>query len=134
MLCTHFGITNSGPITYKSPPMNVRKNAMPIGIVSKGRIDSDISKCLAIKGGQHNILSESITYQETSLAAENMGKHKRLARLNFSELKGLYAYLGITASLMNLKLQPNNVQLIKLVKMMKINPYKQKERKDRPAA
>jgi hypothetical protein len=53
------------------------------------RIDSDVSKGLATKAKQHNILSESITYQETSLAIEKHEKHKKIARLDFLGAKGV---------------------------------------------
>jgi hypothetical protein len=43
----------------------------------KERIDSDVSKDLAIKDEQHNILSKSITSQKTSLATEKHGKHQK---------------------------------------------------------
>jgi hypothetical protein len=36
----------------------------------KERIDLDVSKGSTTKAEQHNILFESITYQETSLATE----------------------------------------------------------------
>jgi hypothetical protein len=39
----------------------MKKEALPIGAVSKVRIDSDVSKCLATKAEQHNTLSVSIT-------------------------------------------------------------------------
>ena len=66
-------------------------------------IDSDISKGSAIKAEQYNILSESITSQKTSLATKKYGKRQKPARLDFSGAKGLYTYLVITASLMEIK-------------------------------
>jgi hypothetical protein len=53
----------------------------------KERIDSDVSKGLATKAEQHNILSESITSQKTSLATEKHGQCSKLARLDFSGVK-----------------------------------------------
>ena len=65
------------PITVESSA----KRGLLVGM--KERIDSDVSKGSAMKDKQHNILSESITYQETSLATEKHEKHKKIARLNF---------------------------------------------------
>ena len=62
---------------------------MPIGAVSKVRIDLVLTKCLATKDEQHNILSESITSQKTSLAIEKHGKCQKLAGLDFSGAKGV---------------------------------------------
>jgi hypothetical protein len=53
----------------------------------KERIDLDISKGLATKAKQHNILTESITSQKTSLATEKHEKRKKPARLDFSGVK-----------------------------------------------
>ena len=69
----------------------------------KEKIDLDVSKGSATKAEQHNILSESITSQKTSLAIEKHGKCQKLARLDFQELNGLYIYLVITTSLMEIK-------------------------------
>jgi hypothetical protein len=55
----------------------------------KERINSDVSKGSATKAKQHNILSESITSQKTSLATENHEKRKKIARLDFSGAKGV---------------------------------------------
>ena len=55
----------------------------------KERIDSDRTKGLATKAEQHNILSESTTYQQTSLATEKHEKRKKIARLHFSGDKGV---------------------------------------------
>jgi hypothetical protein len=55
----------------------------------KERIDSDISKGLATKAKQHNILTKSITSQKTSLATEKYVKRKKPARLDFSGAKGV---------------------------------------------
>jgi hypothetical protein len=59
----------------------MKKEALPIGIVSKARIDSDVSKCSDTKAEQHNILFKSITSQETTI--EKHGKHQKSARLDF---------------------------------------------------
>ena len=69
----------------------VRPSAIPAcsGAVSKVRIDSVATKCLATKAEQHNILSESITSQKTSLAIEKHGKHKKPAKIDFSGAKGV---------------------------------------------
>jgi hypothetical protein len=48
------------------------KRGLLVGM--KERFDSDVSKGLAIKAKQHNILSESITSQKTSLVTEKHGK------------------------------------------------------------
>jgi hypothetical protein len=55
----------------------------------KERFDSDVSKGLATKAEQHNILSESITYQKTSLVTKKHGKRQKSARLDFSGAKGV---------------------------------------------
>ena len=57
--------------------------------MSKVKIDSAVSKGSAIKAEQHNILSESITYQETSLATEKHEKRTKIARLDFLGAKGV---------------------------------------------
>ena len=57
--------------------------------MSKVRIDSDVSKGSATKAEQHNILSESITSQKTSLATEKHGKRQKIARLDFLGAKGV---------------------------------------------
>jgi hypothetical protein len=56
---------------------------------TKERIVSDVSKGSATKAEQHNILSESMTSQKTSLATEKHGKRQKSARLDFSEAKGV---------------------------------------------
>jgi hypothetical protein len=55
----------------------------------KERFDSDVSKGLATKAEQHNILSESITSLKTSLVTEKHGKRQKSARLDFSGAKGV---------------------------------------------
>ena len=50
----------------------------------KEKVGSDINECSAIRTKQHNIHSKQISSQETSLAVEKRGKHKKLARLDFS--------------------------------------------------
>jgi len=55
----------------------------------KQRIDSDVSKGSVTKAEQHNIISESITSQKTSLAIEKHGKCQKPARLDFSGVKGV---------------------------------------------
>jgi hypothetical protein len=55
----------------------------------KERFDLDVNKGLATKVEQHNILSESITSQKTSLAIERHGKRQKSARLNFLGAKGV---------------------------------------------
>ena len=57
--------------------------------MSKVKIDSAVSKGSATKAEQHNILYESITYQETSLATEKHEKHKKIARVDFLGAKGV---------------------------------------------
>ena len=80
----YFGKTNEKrPITVESSA----KRGLLVGM--KERIDSDVSKGSATKAEQHNILSKSITSQETSLAIEKHGKRKKIARLDFSEAKGV---------------------------------------------
>ena len=80
----YFGKTNKKrPITVESSA----KRGLLRGM--KERIDSDVSKGSATKAKQHNILSESITYQETSLATEKHEKHKKIARLDFFRDKGV---------------------------------------------
>jgi hypothetical protein len=49
----------------------------------------NVSKGSATKAEQHNILSESIISQKTSLATENMGNARKFARLDFSGAKGV---------------------------------------------
>jgi hypothetical protein len=73
-------------------------------------IDSDVSKDLATKAEQHSIVFESITSQKVSLATEKLEKHQKSGRLDFLELKGLYTYLVMTASLLEIKpLRATNV-------------------------
>jgi hypothetical protein len=55
----------------------------------KERFDSDVSKGLATKAEQHNILSESITSSKTSLVTEKQGKRHKSARLDFLGVKGV---------------------------------------------
>jgi hypothetical protein len=55
----------------------------------KERFDSDVSKGSATKAEQHNILSESITSQKTSLVTEKHGKRQKSVRLDFSGAKGV---------------------------------------------
>jgi hypothetical protein len=62
------------------------KRGLLVGM--KEKIDSDISKGLATKAKQHNILSESITSQKISLATEKCGKCQKSTRLDFSGAKG----------------------------------------------
>jgi hypothetical protein len=69
----------------------------------KERFDSDVSKGSATKAEQHNILSESITSSKTSLVTEKQGNDRNQLDLIFQELKGLYIYLVITTSLMEIK-------------------------------
>jgi hypothetical protein len=71
------------PITVESSA----KRGLLVGV--KERNDSDVRKGSAIKAEQHNILSESITYQKTSLAIEKQGKRQKSARLNFLGTKGV---------------------------------------------
>jgi hypothetical protein len=61
------------------------KRGLLVGM--KERINSDISKCSAIKAKQHNILTKSTTSQKTSLAIEKHEKRKKPARLDFPEAK-----------------------------------------------
>jgi hypothetical protein len=68
-------------------------------LMRKGRS----SKGSATKAEQHNNLSESITSQKTSLVIEKHRKRHKSARLDFSGVKGLYTYLVITTSLMEIK-------------------------------
>jgi hypothetical protein len=75
----YFGKTNV------KKPITIRSSAKQ-GLL--GRIDSDMSESSAFKAKQHNITSGSITSQETSLATEKHGKHKKSARLDFSGVKG----------------------------------------------
>jgi hypothetical protein len=75
----YFGKTNV------KKPITIRSSAKQ-GLL--GRLDSDMSKSSAFKVKQHNITSESITSQETSLATEKHVKHKKSARLDFSGVKG----------------------------------------------
>jgi len=85
----YFGSTSKRPITSESLAMSMKKDALPIGAVSKVRINSIATKCSATKARQHNILSESITSQKTSLAIEKHGKHKKPAKIDFSGAKGV---------------------------------------------
>ena len=71
------------PITVVS----LAKRGLLVGM--KERIDLDVTKGLATKAKQHNILFESITYQETSLATKKHEKRKKIARLDFSGAKGV---------------------------------------------
>jgi len=73
----YFGSTSKRLITPKSSAMSMKKEALPISTVSKVRIVSDVSKGSATKAEQHNILSESITSQKTSLATEKHGKRQK---------------------------------------------------------
>ena len=66
--------------------MSLAKRGLLVGM--KERIDLDVTKGLATKAKQHNILFESITYQETSLATKKHEKRKKIARLDFSGAKG----------------------------------------------
>jgi hypothetical protein len=58
----------------------------------KERNDLDISKGLATKAEQHNILSELIISQKTSPAIEKQGKHQKPTRLNFLGATGVIHY------------------------------------------
>ena len=74
----YFGKTNEKrPITVESSA----KRGLLRGM--KERIDSDVSKGSATKAEQQNILSESTTYQETSLAIKKHEKRKKITRLDF---------------------------------------------------
>jgi hypothetical protein len=55
----------------------------------KERFDSNISKGLATKAEQHNILSESIISHKTSLVTKKHGKRQKSTRLDFSGAKGV---------------------------------------------
>ena len=44
----------------------------------KEKVGSDINECSAIRTKQHNIHSKQISSQETSLAVEKHGKHKKI--------------------------------------------------------
>jgi hypothetical protein len=80
----YFGKTNEKRlITIESSA----KIGLLVGM--KERFDSDISKGSATKAEQHNILSESITSQKTSLVTEKHGKRQKSARLGFSGAKGV---------------------------------------------
>jgi hypothetical protein len=80
----YFGKTNEKrPITIESSA----KRGLLVGM--KERIDSNISKGSATKVEQHNILSESIISQKTSLATEKHEKYRKSARLDFSGAKGI---------------------------------------------
>ena len=68
---------------------DIRKKDLLVDIVGKERIGSDISEFSADKAEQHNIDSEPIPSQETSLAVGKHGKRKKLARLDFLEAKGV---------------------------------------------
>lgn len=57
------------------------------------KIDLDPSKSSVAKTEQHSDPFERIASQQTSLAIEKHGKHKKLARLDFSGAKGV-AYLS----------------------------------------
>ena len=70
----YFGKPNEKrPIAVESSA----KRGLLVGM--KERIDLDVTKGLATKAKQHNILFESITYQETSLAIEKHEKRKKIA-------------------------------------------------------
>ena len=80
----YFGKTNEKKlITVESSA----KRGLLMGI--KERINLDRSKGSATKAEQRNILSESTTYQETSLATEKHEKRKKIARLHFLGDKGV---------------------------------------------
>ena len=68
----YFGSTSKWLITYESSAMSMKKEALPISTVSKVRNDSDVSKGLATKVDQHNILSESITCKKQVLLQKSM--------------------------------------------------------------
>jgi hypothetical protein len=55
----------------------------------KEKINSDVSKSSATKAEQHNIPFKSITSRETSLATKKHEKCKKIARLDFSGVKGV---------------------------------------------
>jgi hypothetical protein len=55
----------------------------------KERFDSDVSKGLATKAEQHNILSESITSQKIILVIEKHEKRQKSTRLDFLGAKGV---------------------------------------------
>jgi hypothetical protein len=93
----YFGKTNEKrPITIESSA----KRGLLVDM--KERIDSNVSKGSATKAKQHNTLSESTISQKTTLATEKHEKRQKSARLDFQELKGLYIYLVITTSLMEI--------------------------------
>jgi hypothetical protein len=74
----YFGKTNEErPITIESSA----KRGLLVGM--KERFDSDVSKGSATKAEQHNIFSESITSQKTSLVIEKHKKQQKSARLTF---------------------------------------------------
>jgi hypothetical protein len=80
----YFGKTNEKkPITIESSA----KRGLLVGM--KERFDSDVSKGLATKAKQHNILSESIISQKISLVTKKHGKRQKSARLDFSGAKGV---------------------------------------------
>jgi hypothetical protein len=68
----YFVSTSKRPITSKSSAMSIKKEALPIGTMSKVRSYLDVSKGSATKAGQHNILSESITSQKQVLLQKSM--------------------------------------------------------------
>jgi hypothetical protein len=82
----YFGKTNEErPITIKSSA----KRGLLVGM--KERFDSDVSKGLATKAEQHNILSESITSQKIILVIEKHEKRQKSTRLDFLGAKGVVA-------------------------------------------
>jgi hypothetical protein len=78
-----------GKINEKRPIIIESSTKRGLLIGMKERIDLDISKDSATKAKQHNILSESITYQKISLAIEKYGKRQKPTRLDFSGAKGI---------------------------------------------
>lgn len=66
--CKYFGKTNANkPITTNSSA----KKALLVDITGRNKIYLDRSKNLSSEVKQHNLSSESITSQETSLAIKN---------------------------------------------------------------
>jgi hypothetical protein len=88
MFAAYFGITSNRMMVYESSDVNVRKEDMLVGRFDEERIVSDISECLAMKIKIQNILFESITCQEISLAIENMGSQQNWLELFFKSQMG----------------------------------------------
>jgi hypothetical protein len=82
------------PIPFESSSINIGKEDMPADTCGKERVDSDISGCSVDKTERNNIHSESVSSQGTSLVVAKHGKHKKLARLDFSGAKGVVHLSG----------------------------------------